>query len=213
MHNWPLQPFSQNYGLASHITHVVCVNFMREWRDLQFNVDSERQIFEKLFHGNFIYSQTFCQKSAERKSSKKYFSYFNFFDDWPGIRTQAFASNKPTHYILDHGDYHWLNSQFNSPKQLSQVTQPSIMNRTVPEDKLYVVQLLLTFIQAAEIPHPFCGATSRWTIMNPPFSLTLDFIDPNRLYVLLPWFIAKTSNYIANQPILSAILLHLPMSP
>ena len=34
---------------------------------------------------------------------KKYFSYF-LFDDRPGIRTQAFASNKPTHYILDHGD-------------------------------------------------------------------------------------------------------------
>ena len=75
IHNWPLQPFSQDYGLASHSTHVVCVNFMREWRDLQFNVDSERQIFEKLFHGNFIYSQSFCQKSAARKSAKKYFSY------------------------------------------------------------------------------------------------------------------------------------------
>ena len=37
--NWPLQPFSQDYGLASHITHVVCVNFSREW-DLQFNIDS-----------------------------------------------------------------------------------------------------------------------------------------------------------------------------
>ena len=44
-HNWPLQPFSQDYGLASHTTHVVCVNFIRGRRDLQFNVDSERQIF------------------------------------------------------------------------------------------------------------------------------------------------------------------------
>ena len=70
IHNWPLQPFSQDYGLGSHTTHVVCVNFMREWRDLQFNVDSERQIFEKLFHGNFIYSQSFCQKSGERKSPR-----------------------------------------------------------------------------------------------------------------------------------------------
>ena len=26
-HNWPLQPFSQDYTLASHTTHVVCVNF------------------------------------------------------------------------------------------------------------------------------------------------------------------------------------------
>ena len=40
IHNWPLQPFSQDYGLASH-THVVCVNFILELRDLQFNVDSE----------------------------------------------------------------------------------------------------------------------------------------------------------------------------
>ena len=76
IHNWPLQPFSQDYGLASQPTHVVFVNFVREWRDLQFNVDFERQIFEKLFHGRFIYSQSFCQKSAERKSPKKYFSYF-----------------------------------------------------------------------------------------------------------------------------------------
>ena len=35
-------------GLASHTIHVVRVNFICDWRDLQFNVDSERQIFEKL---------------------------------------------------------------------------------------------------------------------------------------------------------------------
>ena len=54
--NWSLQPFSQDSDLASHTTYVVCVNFIHEWRDLHFNVDSERQIFEKLFHGRFIYS-------------------------------------------------------------------------------------------------------------------------------------------------------------
>ena len=63
IHNWPLQPFSQKHGLASHTTHVVCVNFILEWRDLQFNVDSERQIID----GNCVYSQSFCQKFAERK--------------------------------------------------------------------------------------------------------------------------------------------------
>ena len=41
IHNWPLQPFNQNYNLASHITHVVCVKFIHEWWDLQFNVESE----------------------------------------------------------------------------------------------------------------------------------------------------------------------------
>ena len=85
----------------------MCVNFIRERRDLQFNVDSERQIFWGTFSWQFYYSQSFCQKSAERKSPKKYFFFFLYFifDDWPGIRTQAFVSNKPTHYILDHGDF------------------------------------------------------------------------------------------------------------
>ena len=55
IYNWSLQP-SQDYDLASHNTHVVCVNFILEWRDLQFNVDSE----------------------GERKSPKKYFFVHNF---------------------------------------------------------------------------------------------------------------------------------------
>ena len=31
--------------LVSHTTYVVCVNFIHKWRDLQFKVDSELQIF------------------------------------------------------------------------------------------------------------------------------------------------------------------------
>ena len=31
--------------LVSHTTYVVCVNFMHDWRVVQFKVDSERQIF------------------------------------------------------------------------------------------------------------------------------------------------------------------------
>ena len=57
IHNWPLQPFSQDYSLASNTTHVVWVNFIREWRDLQFNVDSERQILEKLFDDHCMYKK------------------------------------------------------------------------------------------------------------------------------------------------------------
>ena len=34
IHNWPLQSFSQDYVLASLTTHVACVNFMLEWRDM-----------------------------------------------------------------------------------------------------------------------------------------------------------------------------------
>ena len=56
---------------------------------------NDRFFFEELFMAIFIYSQSFCQKSAERKSLKKYFSYF--------VLMSGFSSNKPTHYLIDHG--------------------------------------------------------------------------------------------------------------
>ena len=40
IHNWPLQPFSRDYGLAYHTTHVVCVNFIREWREVTYSLTS-----------------------------------------------------------------------------------------------------------------------------------------------------------------------------
>ena len=49
MHNWPLRSFSQDYHLDSHVIHVVCINFICEKRDLQFNVGYERHFFLKFF--------------------------------------------------------------------------------------------------------------------------------------------------------------------
>ena len=37
--------------------------------------------FETALNGNFIYSQSFRQKSAEKKSPKKYFNIFVFMFD------------------------------------------------------------------------------------------------------------------------------------
>ena len=78
----------------------MCVNSIGEWLDLQFNLDFEWQILEKLFHGRFIYSQSFCQKSAENYI----FFHISFWcltwDTNPG-----FKSNKPTHYVLDYSDF------------------------------------------------------------------------------------------------------------
>ena len=45
--------------LVSHITYIVCFNFIHKWRELQPTDDSDQQIFE-----NFIYSSNFCQKTA-----------------------------------------------------------------------------------------------------------------------------------------------------
>ena len=41
-----------------------------------YSVRSTPNDRKKLFKAVLIYSQSFCQKSAERKSAKKYFSYF-----------------------------------------------------------------------------------------------------------------------------------------
>ena len=81
IHNCALQPLSQDYGLASYTTYVVCINFIHKWRDLHFKVDTEQQIFEKLSWQLFIYSQRFCQTSADRKSPKKYFRIFVLMSD------------------------------------------------------------------------------------------------------------------------------------
>ena len=56
------------------------------------------------FHGNFICSQRFCQKSTERKSPKKYLFIFSF---WclPWDINLGLTSNKPTHYLLDYGNF------------------------------------------------------------------------------------------------------------
>ena len=65
-----------HYNPAIKVTNVVCINFIREGRGLQFNVDSKRQIFAKFLRGRFIYSQNIYQIFAERKSPKKYIFFF-----------------------------------------------------------------------------------------------------------------------------------------
>ena len=75
----------------------MCVNFIHKWRDQQFKVDSERQIFWETFHGNFIYYQFLLQSAISWE--KKYSLYF-FWLAWgsnPGFT--------PTHYLLDYGDF------------------------------------------------------------------------------------------------------------
>ena len=91
--NW--HTFIQDYGLASHTNYFVWDNFIHEWRDLQFNVDSALQRLEKLLYSSVTYCQSFCQKYAQRKSPKKYIFFFLFrcltWDTSP-----CFTSNKPT---------------------------------------------------------------------------------------------------------------------
>ena len=95
--DWMLQPFSQDNGLASHVTHVVCVNFICEWRDLLFNIDSERQIFENIFNGNFILFPEFIPDLRGKKIVKEIlFFHISFLMPDLGYKP-GFTFNKPTH--------------------------------------------------------------------------------------------------------------------
>ena len=93
IHNWPFQSFSQNYGLASHVTHVVCINFIRTTKFLR-----------RFFNAGLFTLRVFARNRLGRNCRRNIFFIF-CFDDWPGIRTRAFKYNNLTHYLLDHGDF------------------------------------------------------------------------------------------------------------
>ena len=50
--------------LGPHSNHVVCVNFIREWRHSLTSTPNDR-LKKKTFHGNFIHTWQFCHKSTE----------------------------------------------------------------------------------------------------------------------------------------------------
>ena len=88
--------------LVSHTTYVVCVNFIRGWRDLQFKADSERQIF---FLRNFswqFYStlRVFPRNLLRGNYRRNTFRILFWCLAWS--LNPGFSSNKPINYLLDH---------------------------------------------------------------------------------------------------------------
>ena len=49
IHSWLLQSFSQDYNLASHIAHVMRINFIHECWGIHLKADLKELIFETLF--------------------------------------------------------------------------------------------------------------------------------------------------------------------
>ena len=81
IHNWPLQPFSQDYGLALHATYVECVNLIYKWQDLHFKVNCEQQILEKTFSWQVYLLSEFLPEVCLEDIAEKIFlsSYFSFY--------------------------------------------------------------------------------------------------------------------------------------
>ena len=76
IHNWPLQSFSQDYGLTLHTTHLVCINFIHEWRDLQSNVDFWETFF---MAGFYLYSEFLPEICWEEIAEKICFFCISFW--------------------------------------------------------------------------------------------------------------------------------------
>ena len=74
--------------LFFHTTYVVCVNFIHKWRDLQFKVDSKRQIWET-FSWQFYLLSEFLPEICWEEIAEEILFVFRL-DVWPGTRTLAF---------------------------------------------------------------------------------------------------------------------------
>ena len=78
-----------NYVKANYVMiNYVMANYVMSGGPYSLKSNQEKKLFEKLFHDRFIYSQSSCQKSAERKLPKKYFCIFHF-DVLRGVQTRA----------------------------------------------------------------------------------------------------------------------------
>ena len=88
--------------IAQHITYFMRVNFKYDWRNLQFKIDFDRQIFEKLLNGNFIYSYGFWPEICWEELAEEIFLHILFY--WRCLSfNRDLMYNKPAHYSLPYG--------------------------------------------------------------------------------------------------------------
>ena len=91
IHNWPLEPFSQDYNLASHTYSLKSVSNGRVLRD-----------FSWTFHFIFTFGGFF--RNLLRASRERNIFIFSFWYLTWGLN-RGLSSNKPIHYPLDYGDF------------------------------------------------------------------------------------------------------------
>ena len=66
-------------NLVFRTSYVVCVNFIDKWRDLQFTVDSQRQIFYTLFMAILLTLKIFARNLLRGNRRKKYIFFHILF--------------------------------------------------------------------------------------------------------------------------------------
>ena len=79
--------------LTPHTTQLVCVKFIYDWRALQFNLDSERKIFEV-----YLFVEFLSEICREEITEEIFFSHFSFWClTWD--TNLGFTFNKPANYL------------------------------------------------------------------------------------------------------------------
>ena len=87
--------------IVLHTTYVVCANFTHKWRDLQLKVDSERN-----FSWQFYLLLKVFAKNLLKENRRRNIFIFNFvLTSGLGGSNPGFTSTKPTHYLLEYGDF------------------------------------------------------------------------------------------------------------
>ena len=85
---------------------------MYSYREVEPTVSSWLRTTEfwKTFHGNFIYTQSFCQKSAEKQSVAKG-TFFHISFCWRCLSlylNRGHMSDKPTYSLQDYGNFRFI---------------------------------------------------------------------------------------------------------
>ena len=103
-HAYPLVIISsvRIIDLVSHTTYVMCINFIHKWRDLQFTVDSERQIFWETLHGNFLFTlRVFARNLLRGNRRRNTFCILYYMNvPWP-LFYQTSLYSIPSIYVVE----------------------------------------------------------------------------------------------------------------
>ena len=76
IHNWPLQSFSHDYGLASHTTHVVCVNLYVSGGIYSLTSTPNNRLLRNFFMA-VLFTLRVCARNLLRGNRRRnIFSYF-----------------------------------------------------------------------------------------------------------------------------------------
>ena len=91
IHNWTLQLFSQDYDLVFTQLMLRELIFVYEWWNLQFKIDSKRQVIEKLFKAILHLLSEFLPDICWEEVAEEIFFHISF---------RGLTSYKPTHDLF-----------------------------------------------------------------------------------------------------------------